>query len=652
MRSLWQRLCTILVITPAHNLQLNMVEPLFSAAFRSSNREVVRIAAETWNRIYGNVDHIEYPETLRAVLTSLGSSISVSRPGLEVVEEGITYFDFTKSPEDGLSLPLIPIAKSQPTPQLHPLLSRCSATPGSIQATKVLQVKEGSTPAARTRSKGRTPKPKPCHGDSQVHFATIEIAPVLVAQESQLLTDRQREVRNRQSETAAMFPEMRSSPIEKTRKARSTSIPQCSLSFVPGRASTPDQEHDLDDCLTSTPTPRRGQPAPLPQEMADPPSSPPEPRSYPLLAELKSRSNKTNALDEWHFSSSPISGSPNPAQAQKTISATQPMELDDADEGLRPDEEGLADATDDPVELEPKNVEFITSSQLEAIEDTTMLDQAGEADLLTPAQANMADQQTPITPSGRSLRSSAVQVTPRSDNDEYVDALTSPLPPTPSQRVSRQCSSSSKVRLSPCKTAQNQSFNISASFETGLRNVGSGRIEIPLRSSPRKEEFVSYSDVLPESPELSLEQQPQQAREAAEALDVIEVAGIALKNSKRNRFKKPKRASGPRGFHSSEITQLSQAAYRPALTASTNDLFASESLDSYEDVSPGSGRWWRKRRRTVTTVQKSGSSKRARQENLVVAESIQKEILESPTAAAASSNGGTSTLQPLLGRKF
>lgn len=626
----------------------------FSAAFRSTHREVVRIAAETWNRIYGESDHIEYPEKLRAVLASLGSSVDVTRPGLEILDEdsGNHHLHFTESQEDDLNLPFIPSARAQLTPRPQPSSSRRSATPGSIKATEVFQPKDSSASSVvRTRSKGRTPKPKPRHEDSQVHFSAIESSPALVAQESQLLTNRQQEVRDRQLETAAMFPEMRSSPTQKTRKARTTNVQQPSLSSTPLRASTPDQEHDIEDCLTSTPTPRRGQSVPLPdqdQEMTDPPSSPPEPRSYPLLAELKSHSNKTSALDDWHFSSSPISGSPNPARTQQIISASQPMELDDVDEGLRLDDEGLADGDDDSVEPAQTNVDNVTSSQLEVIEDTAILDQAGEADFPTAAQDNTVDKQPPITPSGRSLRSTAVQVTPRSDNDEYVDALTSPLPPTPSQRVTRQGSLMSNA-LPPYKTTQNQSFNISASFETGLRNVGSGRIEIPLRSSPRKEEYVSYSDVFPESPELGFEQQPhqsQQAQEAAEALDVIEVAGAATKKSKRGRSRKANRASGSQRSQPSQDTQPSQEPQKPALTVSVNNLLASESQDSYEDVSPGSGRWWRKRKRSVSTVQSSGGSKRARHGDVLVAESIQEEIPESPSAAAAASvNEGKSMSQ-------
>lgn len=623
--------------------QLNTVEPLFCAAFRSTHRDIVGIAAETWNQIYENVDHIEYSETLKTVLASLGSSVDITRPGLELRDEESDNFrsNFIESQEDSISLPIVSPARLQPTPQPRPV-SRRSATPGPANVAETSRAQNGTT-ISQGKPKGRTPRPRPRHEDSQMQFSAIEFPPALVSQDSQLLTDRQKEIRERQRENAVMFPEIRSSPTEKIKKARSTNAQQPQSSSSPKRASTPEQDGSFDDCLTSTPTPRRGKPVSLTeqdQEMTDPPSSPPEPRGYRLLAELKSQSNKTNSLDNWQFSSSPISGSPN--LAHQTVSVSQPIELDDVDEDLRLDDEGNVAENNDYSEAELRDV----TSEFEVVEETTML---GQEEILPVAAAEIAaSQPSPTTPTGRKSQSSVVQLTPRSDNDEFVDAPTSPLPPTPSQRVTRRSSQSSGMRQSPRRTANSQSFNVSASFETGLRDVGTSWIEIPLRStqpnSPRMKEFKSYTDIFPESPDQALcqqnaqqFQQPRQDEATTEALDSIEVAGAEAKHPRRGRSKKTRRASA------SQDLQPPQTSEAPLLSLNVNEIAASEFQENYEDVSPGSGRWWRKRKRSVSSVHSSGGSKKARH-GALLAESILEEVPDSQTAAAAS--GGKSTLRP------
>lgn len=688
---MWQKLCSVLIDTSADKLNLDVVEPLLCAAFQSTHREVVAITAEAWNRIYEDADQIGYSETLKKVLTSLGSSIDVARPGLEIADTGSNNHrhDFSESQDDFNHLPTISPAKFQPTPQPWSSASRRSATPGSINAVEL----------TRTKSKGRTPKQRLRHENSQIQFAAIESSPAMVAQESQLLTDRQREIRERQRETAAMFPEMRSSPTEKTKKARSANTQPLAKSTAPFRASTPEREHDFEDCLTSTPTPRRGQPVPLlvqDQEMTDPPSSPPEPRGYRLLAELKSQAKNATSMDDWQFSSSPVSGSPNPALA--TVSASSPMELEDVDEELRLDDEGVAVQKDEEAQPGPKKV---TSSQLETdgdliedttifgrmeeaaegahsglkdvasshletdsdlLEDTTMFGQMDEAAVAAAASApaparRSATHESQTTPSGRQLRSSRLHLTPRSDNDEFVDALSSPGPPTPNQRVTKRSSVASGVqRRSPRQTGNSQSFDVSTSFENDMRNVGTGRIEILLRSSqvgsPRKE-YLSFQDILPESPEQAAElqrsEQPQkEQRVATGSLDSIEVAGAESKKPRRGRSKRSRHASGSQNSRVSQPSQPSldiqipQHSQAPILSTPVNELAASGSQDSFENVSPGNGQWLRKRKRSVSSVYSSGGSKKSRHEDLFAAEATLEEVPDSQPAAVADQGKSTS----------
>ena len=143
---------------------------------------------------------------------------------------------------------------------------------------------QGSPSPARQGVK-TTPKARLRHDDSQIQFAAIESSPLQPESlESQYLTDRQKEVKERQGrEAAAMFPEIRSSPRS---TPRSTDYMLPKLVFKSARHSAPPSATDEDTSPTyppdalmnaflgSSPTPssRRS----IDQRTGDdPPSSPP-----------------------------------------------------------------------------------------------------------------------------------------------------------------------------------------------------------------------------------------------------------------------------------------------------------------------------------------------------------------------------------------
>ncbi|KUI54762.1 Telomere length regulator protein rif1 [Cytospora mali] len=643
MRSLWQRLCNSLIDDASVNsLHLDIIEPVLCAAFNSTHRDIVRITAEMWNRVYEDAEYIEYPETLKTVLASLGTSVDLVRPGLDILDEDSgLHLNFAESQED-LSLPIISLPRSEPTPRSRRSTSRRSATPGSAKVIEAVQRSETTTPLARVKSMGRTPRPKLRHEDSQVQFAAIESSPAPTAQESQLLTERQLEIRERQRERAALFPEIRSNPSAATKKAKSTAensgLPPAG-SPGPLRASTPEQDGGFEDYLASTPTPRRGKPVMLPeqdQEMADPPSSPPEPRSYHLLAELKSKANNITSLDEWQFSSSPVSGSPNPAQ--QTVSTTQPMVLDDVDEELRLDE-GEDVGKEDPAAecvLEQKDV---TSSQLlgdpEVIEETTILENAEEAEESADILADLTTDQSSIIPSGRILRSKAVQMPPNSGKEEFVNAPSLPLPPTSSQRVTRPSPSISGLRRSSRNGGNSQSFSVSDSFEDGMRDIGTGRIEIEIRSSPKKKEIPSYGNILPESPE-----EKHHALKGAEVKSITE--GVEIKKPRRGRS--ANRNSRISAQKSSQNTQDSQASLSRPSTPVTQ-LAAQESVES---SSPDGGIWLRKRKRSF--AEQSSGNKRRHQKVLSIA-SLDEVPDSQPAAVVEQDRHGETQTEGMLHEK-
>src|SRR4051812_27595584 len=149
----------------------------------------------------------------------------------------------------------------------------------------------------------QTPKSKLRHENSQILFTAIESSPVAEAdQDSQLLTERQKEVKEAQQRlTASLFPTIRSSPTPRPSSRRTNAADNIVSSIMlsseadderPTTPTLPAPHGPMDEFLGSSPTPasvprrktpRRSREAstPRPQlaglrEVEEPPSSPPQ----------------------------------------------------------------------------------------------------------------------------------------------------------------------------------------------------------------------------------------------------------------------------------------------------------------------------------------------------------------------------------------
>ncbi len=141
----------------------------------------------------------------------------------------------------------------------------------------------------RLAEKKTTPTARLRHNDSQVHFAAIESSSPLApyADGSQLLTERQKEVKERQRrEATAIFPDIRSSPRSRSRTGDKRSPPKLVLSGsqrshanLDADDSSPVLPSDdalMKDVLGSSPTPRSNRRVTLDLGSDfEPPSSPP-----------------------------------------------------------------------------------------------------------------------------------------------------------------------------------------------------------------------------------------------------------------------------------------------------------------------------------------------------------------------------------------
>lgn len=111
---------------------------------------------------------------------------------------------------------------TRPPPLVGPLeriAESIKGVPFSPISRKAAAFRGSSSPARRGVK--TTPKARLRHDDSQIQFAAIESSPLQPEPlESQYLTDRQREIKERQvREAAAMFPEIGSSPRSNSRPA-------------------------------------------------------------------------------------------------------------------------------------------------------------------------------------------------------------------------------------------------------------------------------------------------------------------------------------------------------------------------------------------------------------------------------------------------
>lgn len=254
---------------------------------------------------------VECSDNLMSIVSSLRSKLDLVVPGLEPTNDD-SHAQVTAVDHQDMS-----VALSGASGQNSKEAAASSSLAPKRPTTKKRQMEE--TPEAPRKSPKRSPKRPSAsrrHDDSQIQFAVI--APSTRLDESQHLTDRQKEVRERQLENAALYSDIRSDGPAGPHVAVAAAGSGVHVSDGGGlpRDTTPTRNTSFDDLVRSTPTPRRGQVLPV-DDANDPPSSPPLPRPCPLLSEIQSRSRAGSSLDNWEFSSptgSPVTRAKDPGQ--------------------------------------------------------------------------------------------------------------------------------------------------------------------------------------------------------------------------------------------------------------------------------------------------------------------------------------------------
>ena len=249
---------------PINGVLLKALTDLILAGLNSTHRPIVNSTIELWNKSFGQLNELEYPESLVPVLSKLRTMVELELPSFPIAmehNESQIQLSFDDAEEDELQ------EDNKTTPRAYrhntPLFSKpgfsLAARLGSAEPT----VRLTATPTSnRPAAQKLTPKARLRHEDSQIDFVPVESSPAADQDgESQNLTEHQREVLQRQQfETAQMYPNFSSSPVKSTADRENVSR----LDFgqpktVLARSSTPEPTHDharMDDFLGSSPTPR------------------------------------------------------------------------------------------------------------------------------------------------------------------------------------------------------------------------------------------------------------------------------------------------------------------------------------------------------------------------------------------------------------
>lgn len=363
--------------------------------------------AEAWNALAKDDEELECSDDLKSAVSSLGSLVDVvvPRPEGSGGQFGAQTSVFVES-QDVVVLSTGSSHELEPQPIITTRSSHASSSKKRHLESTPEQSSEPQ-PNKRASRSSRTSTPRLRHDNSQIQFEPIPDSSSKV-EESQHFTDRQREIRERQMENAVAYADIHSTSPREAVDASSSHAeevqPPPKQRDVPAE-TTPEKASTYQELISSTPTPRRGQFIPMEADN-DPPSSPPEPRPYPLLSEIRSRSRASSSMDDWDFSSPP--SSPVTSRQQVAHDGELPH-ITLTDDSTQPK---AATPTKSKKARGRKTPAQVTSSNLLEVKSK-----------ITAKQKGTSAPDAPKTPQRSGLGTRASE-SPKSGDDEFVDART------------------------------------------------------------------------------------------------------------------------------------------------------------------------------------------------------------------------------------
>ncbi|KAL1964593.1 hypothetical protein VTN77DRAFT_6767 [Rasamsonia byssochlamydoides] len=352
---------------PHDDSSLHKLEVIISAGLGSVHRSTANRFIEMWNTTFGLQDSLTYPAAVLVALRKLEPYVELQLPSWPVQSDsqiGQTIPDFVDSQDGDMSQV---IQKEISDRNRGDLLK--VTRPTSFSSSPIVQAYEPAINTLHKKTDDLTPKRRLRHDDSQIQFIAVESSPSLRSDpESQLLTKRQREVKERQRGEAAIFLDgLRSSSPALPSPAKDANIrtpvqlpklrnsgPTSEIPLTPTLAGAL-QEND-DEFLGSSPTPGTKDKTQLDESKirsslsiqalvncdSDPPSSPPE-----LKRRSHGRGNVTRQISpplQEAESTEPLNDGSN---AGKDDCAGKPADSSETSEGNGPDRSHAGDPVTD-----------------------------------------------------------------------------------------------------------------------------------------------------------------------------------------------------------------------------------------------------------------------------------------------------------------
>ncbi|KAI9766628.1 MAG: hypothetical protein M1840_006439 [Geoglossum simile] len=320
---LWAGIClAVQRLLRKDSFVLKTLSTLISCGLESHRKVIANATVELWNSTFGQQETLDYPPNVKNALRRLRPIVDLQLPTFpESADDEIaaTPPEFSESQEEDDYATRDHIQFSSPTPA--PAARKAPPRDGlnfpmRISPCSPLRSSSHRDTPEKTpdvKSTKLAPQPRLRHDDSQIQFATIDSSPIGdTGMDSQVLTDHQRDVRERQQmDAAAMFPDIRSSPkvVISTDKRH---FQQRSLS--PGLPSASEWAADNSSAPILPPPPRylgdtfTGS-SPASKGNYTPPSSPPVPlenhmteqesdlSSFPIEAHEEAEFGDTDAQD-------------------------------------------------------------------------------------------------------------------------------------------------------------------------------------------------------------------------------------------------------------------------------------------------------------------------------------------------------------------
>lgn len=195
---------------PHDGNSLSSLSLFWCSGFCSPSRKIAFATIVEWNRTFGLQESLQYPDNVKRVLKYLRQIASISLPSLEQDED-----DSADQTELSEMFPWY--ARDGSQGQASSLQEEVPRAAFIKKNDEKLSLKTNHRAALSSKAHARTPEPrtprhKLRHDDSQIQFVSVESSPLRRDNDSQFLTENQKDVRHRQKADAALFSEFNSTP--------------------------------------------------------------------------------------------------------------------------------------------------------------------------------------------------------------------------------------------------------------------------------------------------------------------------------------------------------------------------------------------------------------------------------------------------------